>query len=335
MTPLLRLTKNILQKKIPGQLVIQITDQCNAECPQCGMRVSMHYPRKTLPMDDMKRMIDVAAQRGVSVVSFTGGEPLIHLKRLVALISYAGEAGIEYIRTGTNGFFFMHPERPGFRSRIKDLADVLAGTPLRNFWISVDSLDPEIHEKMRGFPGIIKGIEQALPIFHEREIYPSANLGINRNMNGAPLTDFRDGLSKMDRKAEDLFFSAYKNAFRKFYRFVIDLGFTMVNSCYPMSLKDEDRVRGLESVYAATSIDDLVHFTAKEKELLFHAMIEVIPEFRSKVRIFSPRTSLYALLRQHGDPNSKPYPCKGGIDFFSSAPGMETPIPAATGEKKI
>jgi len=67
---------------------------------------------------------------------------------------------------------------------MKRMAESLAATPLRNLWISIDSAVPEVHEKMRGFPGVIRGIEKALPIFHQFGIYPSANLGINRNMGG-------------------------------------------------------------------------------------------------------------------------------------------------------
>ncbi|MBC2712084.1 MAG: 4Fe-4S cluster-binding domain-containing protein, partial [Desulfosarcina sp.] len=87
MTVLLR---SILNNRIPGQVVIQITDRCNARCPQCGMRSTESFTRSTLGTDPIKRMIDAAARKGVQAVSFTGGEPLLDFNRLVELIHYAG-----------------------------------------------------------------------------------------------------------------------------------------------------------------------------------------------------------------------------------------------------
>ena len=303
--------------RIPGQLVIQLTDRCNAFCPQCGMRVTEKFKRSTLSTDNVKRIIDAAAQKGVKVVSFTGGEPFLLLDRLVMFIKYAGEAGIDYIRTGTNGFIFTNPRSAHFESRVTKVAETLAGTPLRNFWISIDSAVPSVHEKMRGLPDVIAGIAKALPIFHEHGIYPSANLGINRNVGGDMTKDLRVNASLEDEKNIGSFYLAFKKAFRKFYSFVIELGFTIVNSCYPMSIDHEEKDgSGLSPVYEANSNSSIVKFSAVEKALLFRAILKVIMEFRPQIRIFSPRTSLYTLYKQYAYDTNAGYPCKGGIDFF-------------------
>jgi MoaA/NifB/PqqE/SkfB family radical SAM enzyme len=164
--------------------VVQITDRCNARCPQCGMRVTESFARSTLETDAIKRMIDAAACRGVQAISFTGGEPLLDLPRLVELIRYAGGAGIPFIRTGTNGFMLTNPEKKGFEDRVSRMVEQLADSPLRNFWISLDSAVDHVHDAMRGFPGVVAGIAKALPIFHQAGIYPAVNLGINRNVGG-------------------------------------------------------------------------------------------------------------------------------------------------------
>jgi hypothetical protein len=72
----------------------------------------------------------------------------------------------------------------------------------------------------------------------------------------------------------------------------------------------------LKPVYDATSQARVVSFSRREKALLFQAALDTIPEFRSKIRIFSPRTSLYALVGQYTEGIHKAYPCRGGIDFF-------------------
>lgn len=305
-TPLFSHIRSFARGRIPGQLVIQLTDHCNASCPQCGMRRNTHFRRSLLSVEEGKRIIDHAADSGVSSLSFTGGEPFLFPEQLITLIIHASEAGIPYIRTGTNGFLFMNPDRPDFHGRVSSLAERLANTRLYTFWISIDSFVPEQHEKLRGLPGVIKGIEKALPIFHAHGIYPSANLGITRNIAG-----HQDSRTLLGTFTE----SACRKGFESFFWRVTDLGFTIVNACYPMSV-EESSGDSISAVYQASATSDLVRFTTDEKISLFRALRETIPKFRSRIRIFSPLSSLYALERQHAGKADTCRPCRGGSDFF-------------------
>ncbi|SMC78878.1 radical SAM protein [Papillibacter cinnamivorans] len=300
--------KTLLKGRVPGQLIIQMTDLCNARCPQCSMRVTEPFARSRLSLDDMKRMIDAAAKNGVEAVSFTGGETFLLQDDLLEMLRYASVAGIPFTRTGTNGFLFRDSDRPGFESRVGRLAEELAKTGLRNLWISMDSADPAVHESMRGLPGVVRGIEKALPIFHQNGIWPSANLGINRNTGGAPETPAGE------RFDPDAFYADCRRAFRKFYAFVIEMGFTMVNACYPMSV--DDASGELSAVYGATSVSDVIRYSGAEHVQVFRALLDTIPEYRAKIRIFSPRTSVLALMRQYSGESTQCRPCRGGIDFF-------------------
>lgn len=303
----------LTQGQVPGQLVIQMTDRCNAYCPQCGMRVEAAFKRRTIPHDELLQTIDAAAQKGIQAISFTGGEPLMELPLLLKLIRRASDAGIPYIRTGTNGFLFQGSRKPSFSDRIHRLAATLSQTALRNFWISIDSADPAIHEAMRGFDGVIDGIAKAIPIFHQHGLYPSANLGINRNIGGRQT---RNPVYAGDGKTAYLsaFQRSFEQALRRFYRLVNDLGFTIVNTCYPMSVKSGSV--DLNPVYAATATDALVRFSRPEKAALFRAVGQVIPEFRSQLRIFSPLCALYRLGLQYNGDKELQHGCLGGSDFF-------------------
>ena len=295
-----------------------MTDRCNARCPQCGMRATEKFTRSTLQTEKIKETIDAAAEKGVAAVSFTGGEPLLDLDRLLELIRYAGDAGIPFIRTGTNGFIFANSEKRGFEKRIERIAKQLADTSLRNFWISLDSAVDKVHEKMRGFSGIVAGMEKALPIFHENGIYPAANLGINRNVGGRATRGLKRGAFASQGRYLEVFYARYQHALERFYRRAIALGFTMANTCYPMSIDEEEEERGLAAVYAATTVEDVVRFDRMEKQTLFKALIRAIERYRSKIRIFSPICSLEALVRQYGDEagHQAAYGCRGGVDFF-------------------
>jgi MoaA/NifB/PqqE/SkfB family radical SAM enzyme len=301
--------KTLFQGRLPGQVVIQYTDQCNATCVQCGMRMDNKFQRTTLNIDDTKRLLDAMAARSIQAVSFTGGEPLLYLKQIVPCMHHAHQVGIKYIRTGTNGFIFKNHHRPDFAAKMAELAETLVNAHLYTFWISIDSAIAEVHEKNRGLPGVIAGIEKALPIFHAHGIYPSANLGINRYIGGYEQAPYLTNHSDIQA-----FYQHFRQAFRDFYAFVKSLGFTIVNACYPMSL-DEESAKEM-AIYSATSIDNIVRFQAQEKQLIFQALFDTIPAFRDQLRIFTPRSSLLALIRQYQGDQASSYPCRGGIDFF-------------------
>ena len=303
----------------PGQLVVQFTTHCNARCPQCGMRVTKKFERKRLPVKDVKRIVDAAAQRNIGSISFTGGEPLLFLDDLAELIRYANDAGIPLVRTGTNGFVFKNPDRRGFRSRVKATAEKLADAKLRNLWISIDSANPSTHETMRGLPGVIRGMENGLRYFHDVGLYPSANMGINRNLAGRFTSDLKPEDFSSEEEYLDVFSERFEQGFGKFLEFVTGLGFTMVSFCYPMSVDADDASQGeLEAVYAATSTERVIRFSRREKARLFGALLKAAEPYRSRIRIFTPRCALHSLNLQYSGNNGvdHTYPCRGGLDYF-------------------
>ena len=304
--------------RIPAQLVIQMTNHCNAQCPQCGMRTMARIPRSRIPCAEIKRILDAAGNSGVQAVSFTGGEPFLFQDDLIQCIEYAGRVGIPYIRTGTNGFIFRNSDGAYFSDRIKTLADRLAATSLRNFWISLDSALPEVHEKMRGLPGVVRGIEKALPLFHAAGLFPSANLGLNRMVGGQATAGLNPHAFSSSREYLAAFDHRFRAALDQFYSLVGRMGFTMVNTCYPMSISEQERSAGLNPVYAATTVADVVRFSEMEKAVLYKVLMDTIPAHRRQLRIFSPLSSIYALHRHYltGGKQTVAFGCRGGVDFF-------------------
>lgn len=298
--------------RLPGQLVMQITNRCNALCPQCEMRKTSKIKRATMSADQAKALVDNAAENQIKAFSVTGGEPFLFPETTKEILLYAEKKGIRYTRTGTNGFFFS-TTRTDYMKKIETTAKLVKTSKARNFWISIDSADPHQHEKMRGFKGVVKGIHQGLPVFHDTGIFPCANLGINRGIGGKETLELSIKNFNSEENYLKVFEKTYEKAFSSFLEFVIDLGFTMVNFCYPMSLSSHER--DLNAVYSATSGDSIVNFSTKEKTLIFKILLKVIMKFRDSIKIFTPASSLYQLLRQY-DSNEKTTPCRGGKDFF-------------------
>jgi MoaA/NifB/PqqE/SkfB family radical SAM enzyme len=290
----------------PRQVVVQLTDRCNARCVQCGMNVSNAGPRGDLDREAAKRIIDHCAALGVSALSFTGGEPLLTGSLLFELLDYAGRAGIDYLRTGTNGYRFAKPQAPAFSDQVTRLAESLAATPVRNFWISLDSADAGVHEENRGFSGIVEGMRRALPIFHAHGLYPTANLALTRLMTG---------VTPLVADTEAQFYDQACQGLSVFFRTAAALGFTMANCCYPMS--DADQEKGAQAVYAATAADAGVTFATWEKRALFRAVLDTVPRHRGELRIFTPRCAVSSLVRQYTDGGQEAgRPCLGGVSFF-------------------
>ena len=308
----LKALSSLLKTRPAGQLIIQFSDACNATCPQCELRATEKFKRSTIPLDDVKRMIDHAAASGFQALSFTGGEPFLRFEELAEIIDYACRAGIPYVRTGSNGFFLRHSDKPEWERRVRRIIERLAETDIYTLWFSLDSAVPEVHEEMRGLEGVVRGMERALPMFHEAGIYPSANLGINRNVGGrwrgSIPTDWSD-------QADLDFYYMFSGAFHRFYQRVIDMGFTIANACYPMSVQTTSEGE-LSAVYGASSSDGVVRFTRPEKATLFRCLRDVIPHFRDRLRIFTPLSSLNALARTYADGTPSHFACPGGIDYF-------------------
>ncbi len=112
----------------------------------------------------------------------------------------------------------------------------------------------------------------------------------------------------------DEFHGAYRRAFERFFNIVLEMGFTAANCCYPMNVENSE---GLQDDYGATANNRLASYAPAEKSLVFKALYDVLPAFRSKLRIFSPRTSLLSLSRVYNRTAKTPaMPCLGGLRHF-------------------
>jgi MoaA/NifB/PqqE/SkfB family radical SAM enzyme len=293
--------------RIPGQLVIQISNHCNGSCPQCGMRREAKIRRAKLSAETLQQALRDCAENGVEAVSFTGGEPFINIPEMLALLDYARNLNIPYLRSGTNGYMFAPGGEAAGLDRLIPFADSLAKSPLRNFWISMDSADTATHERLRGLPGVIDGIGKALPVFHARGLYPAVNLGINRYIAGEMIPHLEE------TGDEEVFSESFRRGFGAFFAKAVDMGFTMANVCYPMGFETLDSGTG-KPAYGAISGDPMVNFSHRELRLVFRALLETIPAFRGSIRIFTPLSTLYALSRENF--HELLFPCLGGIAYF-------------------
>jgi hypothetical protein len=112
---------------------------------------------------------------------------------------------------------------------------------------------------------------------------------------------------------EEVFLENFRRGFRAFFTKAVSMGFTMANVCYPMS-PETANPEAEKAAYLAISGDVMVRFSRRELRLVFRALLETIPAFRSSIRIFTPLSALHALSRE----NSREllFPCLGGSCYF-------------------
>lgn len=131
-------------KPHPLLLHYYITLRCNCNCQFCDIQAPIDADLK-----DVTKNLQYAREMRIPFVDFTGGEPLLH-PQLPAMLKQAKSMGYKTSVT-TNGL--LYPTQ----------AHALAGL-IDFFHISLDSLDPEQHNRIRGrdvFEQVMKSIDVA------------------------------------------------------------------------------------------------------------------------------------------------------------------------------
>ncbi|HOJ68606.1 MAG TPA: radical SAM protein [Candidatus Hydrogenedentes bacterium] len=150
-------------------LLLFLIDRCNLRCVMCGVcdRES-HREVPELTAAEWLGVLDSAKRLGTMLVSISGGEPMLR-RDLEEIIAGAAERGMR-VHMCSNGLL-MTPKR------VRALAD--AG--LRAVSISIDHLEPEGHEALRGrgtWARTLKGVQTLRE--HAPEIRVSINTLITR-----------------------------------------------------------------------------------------------------------------------------------------------------------
>src|SRR5579859_5681560 len=135
----LKLFKVVLDHGGPGYLEFAITNICNADCGFCGFARSQFDPkaRKSVALDEAKRVVDIAVKNHVGYLLFVGGEPMVH-RDLRAMTRYAAERGIRPMICTNGGLWTDANMR------------ALASDGLSSVIMSIDAHDVAKHEKNRG-----------------------------------------------------------------------------------------------------------------------------------------------------------------------------------------
>jgi pyruvate-formate lyase-activating enzyme len=168
----------------PGyRLWVYTNFHCNLACDYCCVSSSPRADPRSISIDEFARLVDAADDAGVRELYLTGGEPFLLLDLPDRLRLAAAALPTTVL---TNGMLW-HGER---RRRL----DTLPRDDL-TLQISLDSVDPELHDRHRG-PGshrrAIDGIELALSLGFRVRV--AATLGADAGHEERRLAELFDQL---------------------------------------------------------------------------------------------------------------------------------------------
>jgi MoaA/NifB/PqqE/SkfB family radical SAM enzyme len=153
--PMFRLLKaaikgRLLRYKFPVAMTFAVTYKCQCKCVHCSAGKHFKKDVPELSTKEAKRVIDESLNLGISILAFTGGEPLLR-DDIFELISHVDKRKAVPILF-TNGQFLN-----------EENSKKLAEAGLYSIFVSIDSPYPDEHDNLRGMPGLfdlaIKGIE--------------------------------------------------------------------------------------------------------------------------------------------------------------------------------
>lgn len=137
--------KIIRNKSTPNLMSFAVTDVCNATCGHCSFYDYDDVGRRkktVLTLPQAQKVLKDAQALGVSVINFTGGEPLLR------------EDFPEIVRSVdkdlSTTILFTHG---GF---LADRVGELKKAGLDSIYISLDFADPAKHDAHRGIPGLFR-----------------------------------------------------------------------------------------------------------------------------------------------------------------------------------
>ncbi len=152
-------------------LAINLTRRCNLACDHCYLdaRTLKHGGPLELTTDEVCRLLDEVVHCGEGpMVVLTGGEPLMR-RDLEEIITYGAGINLAMV-VGTNGIMLTEQRVRSLKS-----AGVLG------LGISVDSLDPEHHDKFRGRSGAWAKTMAGIEVCRRNEVSFQIHFSITEN----------------------------------------------------------------------------------------------------------------------------------------------------------
>lgn len=299
----------------PKILFIRATEKCNANCFMCNFASSREG--HTLSIDEMRKLINDISKYDYKMIRFTGGEPLMNpnLKDFICMLKKENYL----VSIITNGLLL--PKK----------IDELASAGLDQLIVSIDGINQELNDSLRGIKGIYKNAINGIKICKSK--YPNINLRINTVVSDkniktlCKMNDFLVSLGinewsltplKEDYNCYEGIESESINEYKKFIEYVNNnktpnlLGFSKF-----WAGRDDKEINDLfynNIHYTPNTVCELVSkvsFYIPSKKLLLpcnslaHRLHEIAPFLNETDDMFQKRDKMARWLKKFGQKNCK------------------------------
>jgi len=173
--------------RVVDYLRVSVTERCNFRCQYCMPEKPFSWVPKEnlLSFEELFEFIKIAIDEGVKKIRITGGEPLLReeLDAFIKMI-YDYKNDIDLSMT-TNAYLLK-----GVAQRLKD-----AG--LKRINVSIDSLKPEVAQKIAGkdvLKNVLEGVEEACRVGLKVKV----NMVPMKGMNEEEILDVLEYAKKRD-----------------------------------------------------------------------------------------------------------------------------------------
>ncbi|MBU1168764.1 MAG: radical SAM protein [Proteobacteria bacterium] len=182
-----RMFENLLSPRhlSPVSAYLAVTSECQLNCIHCSLKNRRSANPRTEQWIDTLEGLE---QLGVSLIGFTGGEPLLE-KDLPVLVREASKRGMESMvfTSGMN----LSPE----------LAMELKQAGLWAIAVSLDHPEPEKHDEIRGVNGAFQKALDAIRISKNAGLYTMVTMETNDRSHGESQTQL---LHKKKSRADQI-----------------------------------------------------------------------------------------------------------------------------------
>lgn len=166
----------------PLDVICEISYLCNLECPTC-FRWTSKPDEHELTAEEWKGVLaKLKDWLGTFNLTFTGGEPFLR-KDILEIFKFASQNGI-VTQVVSNGSFID-----------KALAKRIVASGLDGLTISLNSMNPEIHNKTRGTSGAFNEVMTAIDNLKDRK-------GMRLSLSTTVVKDGIDGLIEVIKFAK-------------------------------------------------------------------------------------------------------------------------------------
>jgi len=149
--------------------ILGISRKCIYHCRHCYEHFNLGE-EETVPLDCWKDTIKQLQEIGASIITFSGGEPMLRYEGLVELLVSADHSRSD---------FHLHTSGHGVtleRARNLKAAGLAAAA------VGLDDVNPERHDALRGYPGAFLEALQAIRFFQEAGVFTYLNMCLTKDI---------------------------------------------------------------------------------------------------------------------------------------------------------